>query len=130
VAADEGRRIAAATGADGDALAVERERDALGPQREAHAFVLQDRTDGRPRHPRLARQQARRALHHRHLGAEAPHDLRELQADVAAADDHQVLGHPVQFHDRHVVERRHAVDAGQLGPYRSPADVQEDARPP
>ncbi len=105
-----------------------RERQAFGAQFEAHALGLEDRADAVGHVLILARQQARRTLHHRHGGAEPPHQLRELQSDVAAADDHQVLGHRVQFHHRHVVQRRHRVDARQLRAHRAPADVEEDAR--
>ncbi|MDT4851430.1 hypothetical protein FQZ97_856100 [compost metagenome] len=70
----------------------------------------------------------RRPLHHGHLGPEAAHHLRELQTDVAAADDDQMFGHAVQLQNRDVVECGHGVDAGDIRAHRAAAHVQEDAR--
>lgn len=46
----------------------------------------------------FSRDEARRALDHRHLCAEAPVHLRELEADVAPTEDDQVRGHEVERH--------------------------------
>ena len=54
--------------------------------------------------------------------------LRELEADVAAADDDQMLGHAVERQHRRVGEERHVVDARHVGHERAAADVDEDAR--
>ena len=75
----------------------------------------------------LAADDARAGLDHGHAGAEAPVDLRELQADVAAADDDQVGRHMVQMHDALVVERGHALNARQVGPAGAAAGVDENA---
>jgi len=40
----------------------------------------------------LAGNQARRLLHHRDRGAEAPENLRELEADVASTNDYKSGG--------------------------------------
>ena len=49
------------------------------------------------------------------LGTEAAVHLRELQGDVATADDHQMLWHRVEFEDAHI---RHVVDVGESGHIR------------
>src|SRR5271157_1199548 len=56
---------------------------------------------------------------HSHLAAEAAEHLPELQADVPAAKNHQVLGHRVQFHDRFVGQEGdigEAIDLRHRGP--------------
>ena len=74
----------------------------------------------------LARQQLRRALDHRDLRAEAPVHLRELQADVAAADDHQVLGHAVHGPSScELVRNGTSFTPGMSGHRRPAADVEE-----
>ena len=50
-------------------------------------------------------------------GAEPAVHLRELQGDVAAADDHQMLWHRVEFEDADV---GHVVDVGRVPAYRAP----------
>ena len=49
------------------------------------------------------------------VGAEAPVHLRELEADVAAADDDEMPRHAVERQDRRVGQKRHVVHAGQVG---------------
>ena len=114
---------------------LERDRDpaapALDPRRigvgqDADAFVLQDLAD-RLRDVRvLARDQPLVALDDGHLAAEAPVHLAELQADVAAAEDHQVRGQEVDGHHRGVVEIGHGIDAGERRDVGATADVDED----
>ena len=61
------------------------------------------------------------------VGPEAPVHLGELQRDVAAADDDQMLGHGVEFQDAdvgQVVDVGQSRDVGHDGPA---ADVEEDA---
>ena len=70
----------------------------------------------------LAADQARALLDHRHLGAEAAEHLRELEPDVAAADDDQVAGQRV--------EREHRA-VGEVGDVvRRPGRSGTAARPP
>jgi len=76
----------------------------------------------------LARQQLGGALHDRHLRAEAPVHLRELEADVAAADHDQVPRHEVDLHDRLVGQKGHLVQARHLRHQRPAAYVEEDLR--
>ena len=66
----------------------------------------------------LAGDQARPLLDDRDLGAEAPVHLREFEPDVAAADDHEMLGHPVEREDRAVGEVGDLTDARHVGHVR------------
>ena len=74
----------------------------------------------------LARDQPLVALDDGHLAAEAPVHLAELEADVAAAEDHQMLGQEVDRHHRGVVEIGHGIDAGDRRDIGATADVDED----
>ena len=50
----------------------------------------------------------------------------ELEPDVAAADDDQVLGQKIDFHHRRAGQVVDVVHAGHVGNERSRADVDED----
>src|SRR5262249_19905748 len=51
--------------------------------------------------------------------------LSELQTDVAATENDQMLGHFGQLHDRGRIERRHLIDSLQRGPGRAATAVDE-----
>jgi len=69
-----------------------RETDAFGVEADRDALGFEDFAD-RVRHVLiLAATQARRLLDHGDLGAEAPEHLRELEADIASADDDEMAG--------------------------------------
>ena len=98
----------------------------MAPTIDGDALVLEDVPDGRRDVLVLARGQPRTLLDDGDLGAEAPVHLRELQRDVAAADDDEMLGHGVEFEDADVGQ---VVDVGQprhVGHHGPPADVEED----
>ena len=70
--------------------------------------------------------QPRALLDHGHPGAEAAVHLGELQRDVAAADDDEMLWQRVEFEDADVGQ---VVDVGQsrdVRHHRAAADVEED----
>jgi hypothetical protein len=71
----------------------------------------------------LARDQRRRPLDNRHLGADAAVHLRELEPDVAAADDDQVPRHAAEFQYRRAGEVRHLGDAGHVRARGAGVDV-------
>ena len=54
--------------------------------------------------------------------------LRELEADVAAADDDEMPRHVIEREHRRVREVRHVVNTGHVGNERAAADVDEDPR--
>src|SRR6185369_17164971 len=91
-------------------------------------FGFEDALDRRADLLVLARDQPRRHLAHGDLRAEAAEHLCELQPDVAAADDRQVLGHAVELEDAAVIERRHAIEAIDRWSRRFSADVEKDLR--
>ena len=103
-------------------------RRVLHAEVEGHAFALQDLLHLGRDLAVLAGDQAVAVLEHGHARAEAPVHLGELEADVAAADDQQVLGQEVDRHHRGVVEHRHVGDAFPGRQDRAAADVDEDLR--
>ena len=97
----------------------ELEHDALALQQRLHlarhVFVF-------------SRDQAVGVFEYRHLGAEAADHLRELQADVAAADHDQVLRQLVEIHHRHVRQVRQFVQSRPVRHHRPTAGVDEYLR--
>src|SRR5829696_167915 len=87
---------------DGRSLRVPAEPDALGSGAHRDALLDENGPDGLRNPLVLAGDQARPLLDDRDLGPEAPMHLRELEPDVAAADDDEMLGHPVEPQDRAV----------------------------
>ena len=109
--------------ADRDALARARARLMhSAPVRTRDAFALEDRADRFRNVLVLAADQPRALLDHRHLRAEAPIHLRELEPDVAAADHHQMLGQPIEREHGGVGEKRQC--------RRCPGRSGTSARPP
>ena len=98
------------TGVNGDAFALE---DAAHLLR--HVVVL-------------APDETRPLLDDRHFSAKSPIHLRELEADVAPADDDQMLRYLIERQDGGVRQERHVADARHLGHQRAASDVDEDAR--
>ena len=62
-----------------------------------------------------ARRDLRVAVDDRHARAEAGEDLRELEADRAAADDEQRLGYLLELERGHVVDPIDLLDPGTRG---------------
>ena len=104
------------------------EADALGFGPHGYALLDENRPDGLRNVLVLAGDQARSLLDDGDLGAEAPVHLGEFEPDVAAADDHEMLGHPVERKDRAVGQVGHLTDARHVGHGGAAADVDEDAR--
>ena len=109
------------------APSVRREPDALGAGAHRDALVGENGPDRLRNLLVLAGDQARPLLDDRDLGPEAPVHLRELEPDVAAADDDEMLGHPVERQDRAVGQVIDLTDARHVGHGGAPADVDEDA---
>src|SRR5207244_11772004 len=61
----------------------------------------------------LTSQQLAGRLNNRHTTAEAPKQLSKLQTNVATAQDQQVIGNSIEFHDRGVVQSRNIIQAIQ-----------------
>ena len=82
---------------------------------DVDALGLEDLADRRGDVLVFALDQAIAHLDDGDLAAEAAEHLPELEPDVAAADDDEVLGDEVDVHHRAVGEERHLVDAGHVG---------------
>ncbi len=74
----------------------------------------------------LARRQPRALLDDAHPGTEAAVHLGELESDVAAADDHQVLGQHVEVEDPDVGQVVDVGQSGDVGGDGATTDVEED----
>ena len=84
--------------------------------------------------PVLQGQELAAALDHRHLAAEPPEHLGELEPDIAATQHDEVVRYPIELHDRGRVEWADFGEAGDLRRRRPTAGVDEDQvgpeRPP
>ncbi len=105
-----------------------REPDAFGAGPHGETLALDDLTDRLGHVLVLARDEALLHLDDRHRGAEASVDLREFEADIAAADDDQMLGKAVEGEQRGIGQIRHLVDTRQGRRDGASADIDEDAR--
>src|SRR5262245_7589033 len=73
----------------------------------------------------LIRKKLRVALNYGDLAAEPAKHLSELETDVAATENDQMLGHIEQLHDRGRIERGHLIDSLQRGPSGAATAVDE-----
>src|ERR1700730_4376876 len=73
----------------------------------------------------LATEQLTSRLNNRHATAEAPEELSKFQTDEAAAQDQQVIGNSVEFHDGGVVQSRYVIQAIQPGARGTGACIDE-----
>ena len=104
-------------------------RDAqhLRLQQDLDAFVLHQFQE-RVGHVRVFPfEKLRAALNDRHAAAEAAHRLGELQADVAAAEDDEMIGQALEIQGFDMRHRPGGGEAGHVGNAGARADVQEDA---
>ncbi len=126
VGSDGDRLPAAAVQSDRDPVGALLEADALGVGADLDALALEDRADLGRDVVVLARQKLRCALYNGDFRAETPVHLREFEPDVAAADDHEVLGQEIHVHDRLVREVWNIVNARHIRHEGATADVDED----
>ena len=128
VAGHDLRRALRALQLHGRTVGMRREGDAARVGAHRDALVLQHLGDGLGDVGILAPDQVRVLLHHRDLRPQAAKDLRKFQADVAAADHHQMLRQRAQLQDRGVVQRTDLIKPRQLRGACASAHVEEDAR--
>ena len=88
-----------------------RDRVGIGVEQDVDAIIAENGCDGIGDVCVFVTEQLWTAVHDRDAASESPEHLRELDADVAAADDEEVRGKGVQFHDGRRVQRRHPVEA-------------------
>ena len=113
---------------DAHAGAVGRDARIAHTEVELHPFALENLAHLCGHFFIFARDQAVGVFEHCDFGPETPVHLRELEADVAAADDDQVRRQEVDRHHRRVGQHRHAVQPRPIGQRRAPADVDENLR--
>src|SRR5262249_37085094 len=84
----------------------------VGPEKDIDPFGAEDAADFFGNVRVLAGEKLRPVLDHGDAAAEAPVRLGELEADVAATEDDEVLGQPVEFEQFDV---RHRAGIRQAG---------------
>ncbi len=121
-------RSLAAVDANSHTVGVSGKADALGSCADPQPFGLQNLPDALRHILIFTGDESRRPFDDGDVRAEAPEHLRELQADITAADHDEVPRHPIQRQDGGVGEIRHVVDARHVGHEGTAADVDEDSR--
>ena len=104
-----------------------RKSDAFGVHAHADIFAVQNFEDGRGDIFVLAMHQSRAHFENGHAGAKTPEHLAELQADVAAAHDDQVLRQIVHLHHGTVSEIGDPIESRHRRDYRAFAYVDENS---
>src|SRR6202030_1419285 len=74
----------------------------------------------------LAMHQALIAVDHGYAASEAAHGLRQFQADVAAADDHEMLGNLIELECLDVGERLRVRETVDIFQQRARAGANDD----
>ena len=82
---------------EGDAGIVSNGRDHLGLELELEALLGEDALEALAHLGVHRRDQPVEEFDHRHLGAETRPDRAHLQANIAAADHHEMAGHGIEF---------------------------------
>ena len=126
--ADDLARLARAVDADRDSVAGAADGDAFGIEPDRNPFGFEDFANRVGHLVVLAADEMRAHLDHGDLAAEAAIHLRELEPDVAAADDDEMARQDVDVHHRYVVEIGYVRDTGDRRHGGAPADVDEDLR--
>src|SRR6267378_3694806 len=98
----------------------------FGVQQDLNPILLKNPGDFFRDIPVFAGEQLSTQLNNRYAAAKAPEELSKLHSNVAAAQDQQVLGHGVEFHDGHVVESRNVVQAIKVGSGRAGTGIDKD----
>ena len=113
-------------GDDGDSPGGSLDAGRLRVQTNVDLLNLEDALDLRGDVFVVARDEPPAALDDGHPRAEPAIHLRELEGDVASAEDDEMLRQRVDVHHRAVREERPAREARQIGDGRASADVHED----
>ena len=100
--------------------------NAFRVQAELDTFALQYLLDRLGDVLVVAPDQSAAHLHDGDPATEAAVNLGEFQPDVAAPDDHQVLGQEIHVHHAGVGEVVYVADPGHVGDECTPADVDDD----
>src|ERR1700757_3890639 len=109
------------------------EADAFGIESDLDALALDDVFDRRRHVLVLMANQPRRHFDDRYLAAKAAVHLAEFEADIAAADNDEMLRQKIDVHHRRIRQVGHFVYAGHWRRLRPAADIDKDpfsAQPP
>jgi hypothetical protein len=98
-----------------------------GTQKNRDAVLFQDRRNLLCNIGVLVPQQLVGALDDRDAAAETLKKLSELQANISATQNNQLLGHGGQFHNRCAVEKRNVSQSINRGHSGTAAGINEDA---
>lgn len=102
-----------------------RQADAFGSCADSDALTAQDVPDSLRHILVFPGYQAGSLLDDGHIRAKPPVHLRELEANVAAADDDKMLRQPVQRQNGRVRQVRHLTDTRHVGHDGAAADIDE-----
>src|SRR5947209_6863230 len=95
-------------------------------QQDLNTVLLQDLANFSRDVGVLASQQLASRLNNRYTTAEAPKQLSKLQTNVATAQDQQVIGNNIEFHDGGVVQSRNIIQAIEPGTRGTGAGIDKD----
>src|SRR5207245_3541834 len=95
-------------------------------QQDLNPVLLQDLSNVSRDVGVLAGEQLASRLNNRHATAEAPEQLSKLQTNVATAQDQQVIGNNIEFHDGGVVQSRNVIQAIEPGTRGPGAGIDKD----
>src|SRR3984893_9422734 len=109
-----------------DLVAALDEADAFGIQSDLDALPLDDVFDRRRDVLVLVTNEPRRHFDDRYLAAKAAVHLAKFKADIAAADNDQMVRHKIDVHHRRIRQVGHFVYAGHWRRQRSAADIDKD----
>src|SRR5262249_17083194 len=127
VAADDFRWTFGTVDTDGNSLGVWRKSDAFGVGVDGDTFGFQERPDFQRNVFVLPRDQATTLFDNRDLRSKAPVYLRELQPDIAATNNHKMVGQHVGLEQRTVGEIRDVTHTLQVRNQSPSTNIDKDA---
>src|SRR2546427_1891352 len=98
-----------------------------GVDRNLNSFVLAKPLESLGNVRILTTGEPRIAFHDRHAASQAAQRLRELKADISAAENQQMLGNHVEFQRLDMCQRKGLSKAGRGVDRRARSSVQKDA---
>src|ERR1700757_3180968 len=109
-----------------DLVAALGEADAFGIESDLDALALDDVFDRRRHVLVLVANEPRRHFDDRYLAAKAAVHLAEFEADIAAADNDEMVRQKIDVHHRRIRQVGHLVYARHWRHQRPAADIDED----
>src|SRR2546429_5497911 len=97
-----------------DARGVARDFFGASIKQDVNAVLFENFRDGFRNVAVFTSEQAIRGLNHSNFAIETPKELAELEPDITAAENEEMFGNDVQFHDGRAVEKGDVVEARDL----------------